>query len=98
MNAEFLAALALYVELSNSEDGIMLSELGLIQMSKRFQAATDALEKLYFDMRDFDVRDIELDAYLADQRKSGVNLTRGEAVRRILRLYLEEHGFVERRT
>ena len=43
----------------------------------------------------FEVRDVDLDAYITDQRAQGANLTRTEAIRKILRIYLDERGYVQ---
>ncbi|MDE5454024.1 Arc family DNA-binding protein [Bradyrhizobium sp. CSA112] len=101
MNAEVVTALAIHIardgepdettiksELAELKEGIKLSEEGLIQMSKRLQAGVTGLENLFFD-----VRDVDLDAFISDQRGQGVGLTRTEAIRKILRSYLHERGY-----
>jgi hypothetical protein len=80
MNAEALEALAAHMG--------HLSEEGYIAISKRLQAGVEALEGLLFD-----VRDIDLEAYISDQRGQGLDLTRNQAIRKILLAYLGEHGY-----
>jgi hypothetical protein len=100
-NAEVVTALEIHIardgepdettiknELSKLNDAIMLSEEGLIQMSKRFEAAALALDSLLFD-----IRDVDLDGFISDQRDQGFSLTRTEAIRKILRAYLDERGY-----
>ncbi|MGY3608088.1 MULTISPECIES: Arc family DNA-binding protein [unclassified Bradyrhizobium] len=100
-NAEVVTALEIHIarggepdettiknELSKLNDAIMLSEEGLIQMSKRFEAAALALDSILFD-----IRDVDLDGFISDQRDQGFSLTRTEAIRKILRAYLDEHGY-----
>jgi Arc-like DNA binding domain len=104
MNAEIVTALAIYIahdgeqdertiksELAELNEGIKLSEDGLIAMSKRLQAGVHYLEEILFD-----IRDVDLDSFISDQRDQGFNLTRREAIRKILRTYLDEHGYVGR--
>ncbi|MEH2503684.1 plasmid stability protein [Bradyrhizobium sp. AZCC 1578] len=101
MNAEIVTALVMHImrdgepdestiksELAELKEGIKLSEEGLIQMSKRLQAGVIGLENLFFD-----VRDVDLDVFISDQRGQGVSLTRTEAIRKILRSYLDERGY-----
>lgn len=101
MNAEVVTALVMHInfdgepdhstiksELAELNEGIRLSEEGLIQMSKRLQAGVMGLENLLFD-----VRDVDLDAFISDQREEGFSLTRAEAIRKILRSYLDERGY-----
>jgi hypothetical protein len=101
MNAEVVTALVMHImrdgepdestiksELAELKEGIKLSEEGLIAMSKRLQAGVIGLENLFFD-----VRDVDLDAFISDQRGQGVSLTRTEATRKILRSYLDERGY-----
>lgn len=84
MNAEIVARLEFSLEGRE-----MLSEHGLTAMSKRFLAAADALEGLFFD-----VRDMDLEGFIVEMRREGKNLTRTEAIRHILREYLSERGFI----
>lgn len=99
MNAEIVYALARYVEFearaaANEEplgEGAddrahVLSEVGLSQISKNLLAGMDALNQLVFD-----VRDLDLEEYIIQQRAMGNALTRSEAIRKIVRAYLEEH-------
>lgn len=101
MNAEVVTALVMHInfdgepdhstiksELAELNKEIKLSEEGLIQMSKRLQAGVLGLENLLFD-----VRDVDLDAFISDQRDEGFSLTRAEAIRKILRSYLDERGY-----
>lgn len=85
MNAEILARLEFSFEQ-------ILSNEGMVQVSKRFEAVAAALEELLFDLRD-----MELDAFIVDQRKKGENLTRTEAIRLIVRDYLAENGYLHPR-
>ncbi|TAI60307.1 Arc family DNA-binding protein [Bradyrhizobium sp. Leo170] len=101
MNAEVVTALTIHImrdgepdestvksELAELKEEIKLSEEGLIQMSKRLQAGVIGLENLLFD-----VRDVDLDAFISDQRDHGFNLSRAEAIRKIVRAYLDERGY-----
>ena len=85
MNAEIVARLAFSFE-------EILSNEGMIQVSKRFEATAQALEHLFFDLRDMD-----LDAFITDRREKGENLTRTEAIRLIVRNYLAENGYLHER-
>ena len=69
----------------------MLSAEGLIALSKRLQANVEGLEELLFD-----IRDIDLEAFISDQQSKGSVLTRNQAIRLILRTFLSENGFVRR--
>jgi hypothetical protein len=102
MNSEAVYAFARYIEFhraiaaheagatSGAEDRpIVLSEIGLSSISKALEAGVAGLVNLLFD-----VRDIDLDAFISDQRSQGFYLTRTEAIRKILRAYLDERGFV----
>jgi plasmid stability protein len=92
MNAEVVDALAKHTEFSRAKDedrALMLSEVGLSQISKRLMAGVHWLEQMLFE-----IRDVDLDAFISDQRSQGFNLTRTEAIRKILRTYLDEHGYV----
>ncbi len=94
MNAEIVYALASYTEFGAAKGEaapILLSEVGLSQMSKRLLAGVNGLEQLLFDLRDLD-----LGAYIADQRHNDISLTRTEAVRKIVRAYLDERGLANR--
>ena len=82
MNAEIVGRLAWSFE-------EILSTEGLIQISKRMTAAMHYLEEVMFD-----IRDIDLEAFIADQQSKGTMLTRSQAIRLILRTYLFEKGFV----
>ena len=88
MNAELVHSLENYLELSDPKTEF-LSEVGLLSMSKRFEASAHYLDQLLFD-----IRDIDLDAFISDQRSQGLALTRTEAIRKILREYLGEHGYL----
>jgi hypothetical protein len=107
MNAEIVQALDSYAEnalrASSREQAkaaaeaakvepMILSE-GLSAISKRYLAGIDALERLYFD-----VRDLDLEAYIVDRRERGINLTRTEAIREIVRAYLDERGYVHKKS
>jgi hypothetical protein len=92
VNAEVVSALAQYISFQTgktSDQGIILSEHGLFQISKRLEAGVHWLEQILFE-----VRDVDLDAFTSDQRKQGFNLTRTEAIRKVLREYLGERGYV----
>ena len=82
MNAEIVSRLAFTFE-------EMLSAEGLIALSKRMHAAVEAMEGLFFD-----IRDIDLEAFISDQQSKGSVLTRNQAIRLILRTYLSENGFM----
>jgi hypothetical protein len=82
MNAEIVGRLAWSFE-------EILSTEGLIVISKRMTAAMHYLEEVMFD-----IRDIDLEAFIADQQSKGTMLTRSQAIRLILRIYLSENGFV----
>ena len=82
MNAEIVDRLAFSFEK-------ILSNEGLIVVSKRLSAVADAFTEMFFD-----VRDIDLEAFIADQQSKGTMLTRSQAIRLILRTYLSEKGFV----
>jgi hypothetical protein len=82
MNAEIVAR----IDFSFQQ---LLSPEGLIQVTKRMEAGAAALDAMLFDIRDFD-----LEAFIADQRSKGTMLTRTEAIRLILRTYLSENGFL----
>jgi hypothetical protein len=86
MNAEALEAMAAYIQGQIGPPKI--SEEGFAAISKRLEAGVEALDALLFD-----VRDIDLEAYLSDQRSQGVDLTRNQAIRKILLTYLGEHGY-----
>jgi|RhiMethySRZTD1v2_1073278.scaffolds.fasta_scaffold1144613_2 plasmid stability protein len=92
MNAEIVDALSQYTSAKVEDDrAVMLTEYGLIQISKQLAAGVNYLEELLFE-----VRDVDLETYISDQRAEGVNLTRREAIRKILRAYLDERGYVRR--
>ncbi len=82
MNAEIVGRLAFSFE-------EVLSNEGLIAVSKRFAAAAEAMEDLFFDLRD-----MEIERFIVDQRAKGKNLTRTEAIRLIVRNYLAENGYL----
>jgi hypothetical protein len=93
VNAEVVVALTNYIAFrtgSTPGEGYLLSEQGLFNISKLLQAGMCYLDELLFD-----VRDIDLEAFISDQRGQGFNLSRPEAIRKILRAYLDEHGFVQ---
>ena len=85
MNAEIVARL----DASFQE---FLSLEGMVGVSKRLQAGVEALEGMFFD-----IRDLDLEAFIEDQQSKGIALTRTQAIRLILRTYLSERGFVRRR-
>ena len=85
MNAEIVAKLAFSFE-------ELISTEGVIALSKRMQAAVVHLEEMLFD-----IRDIDLEAFVSDQQSKGLVLTRNQAIRLILRAYLSEKGFIRRR-
>jgi hypothetical protein len=85
MNAEIVARLAASFE-------EFLSLEGMVQISKRLQAGVAGLEDMVFD-----IRDINLEAFIADQHSKGTFLTRSQAIRLILRTYLSEKGFTRER-
>jgi hypothetical protein len=82
MNAEIVARL----DASFQE---FLSLEGIVAISRRLQAGVEFLEGVLFD-----IRDIDLEAFIADQQSKGTMLTRSQAIRLILRIYLSENGFV----
>jgi hypothetical protein len=82
MNAEIVARLA-----ASFEEFLTLE--GIVAISKRMQAGVEALEEMFFD-----VKDIDLEAFIADQQSKGTILTRTQAIRLILRTYLSENGFM----
>ena len=84
MNAEVVARLAFSFE-------ELLTTEGLIQVSKQMTAAVEFLWELMFD-----VRDVDLDGYIREQNAAGIHLTRKDAIRKILRAYLSEHGFAKK--
>ena len=84
-NAEIVARLAFSFEEQISTEGV-------IALSKRMQVAVMHLEEMLFD-----IRDIDLEAFISDQQSKGSVLTRTEAIRLILRAYLTEKGFIRRR-
>jgi hypothetical protein len=88
MNAEALEALERWIAKDLPGTGTSISQEGLDAISKRLEATTEELERLYFD-----VRDIDLEPYMSDQRSQGFDLTRHEAIRKILRTYLDERGY-----
>jgi plasmid stability protein len=95
VNAEVVLALTRHIAFETGQaagEGIIFSEHGLFQISKRLEAGLN-----FFDQMLFDVRDIDLEAFISDQRGRGFNLTRAEAIRKILREYLGEHGYVRGR-
>jgi hypothetical protein len=82
MNAEIIGRIAYsFEEVINTE--------GVIALSKRMEAAVSYLEEMLYD-----IRDIDLEAFIADQQSKGTMLTRTQAIRLILRTYLSEKGFV----
>lgn len=82
MNAEIVARLAFTFE-------EMMSAEGLHVLSKRLAATTEALENVFFNIRDFD-----LDQFMKDQRKAGNKMHfRAEAVDFIMREYLTSKGY-----
>jgi hypothetical protein len=83
MNAEIISRLAFSFEQ-------ILSNEGMIAVSKRLEAATEALEDLFFGLRDT----ADLDAFIADRRAKGENLTRTEAIRLIVCSFLAENGYL----
>ena len=83
MNAEIVARL----DASFQE---FLSLEGMVNISKRLEAGVSFLDQVLFD-----IRDIDLDAFIADQQSKGTMLTRSQAVRLILRTYLSEKGFAK---
>jgi hypothetical protein len=86
MNSEVVEALTNHIA---GKGFAVLSEEGITAISKRMVDSVEHLDGLLFD-----VRDIDLDAFIADQRTAGTNLTRQEAIRRIVRSYLQERGYV----
>jgi hypothetical protein len=93
MNSEIVDAVARHLEFFTGGDSsslTMLNEVGFVQLSTRLQAGVAALESLLFD-----VRDVGLDDFIADQRDRGIALNRQEAIRYILRAYLDERGYVQ---
>jgi Arc-like DNA binding domain len=91
MNAEIVGRLAFTFEK-------ILSNEGLVAISKRLSATADAFHELYFDIRDKNpedfVKDIDLEPFIADQRSKGSFPSRSQAIRLILQTYLSEKGFV----
>jgi plasmid stability protein len=92
MNAEALEALTSHVTKDIPRTGTPISLEGFFAISERLAAGVEALEQLFFD-----VRDVDLEPYMSDQRSEGFDLTRNQAVRKILLTYLEEHGYSRRR-
>jgi hypothetical protein len=86
MNAEIVARLD-----ASFEEFLTLE--GIVQISKRMNASVAALEGMVFD-----VRDIDVEAFIEDQQSKGTMLTRTQAIRLILRTYLSENGFMRRAT
>ena len=82
MNAEIIGRLAYSLEKQISTEGV-------IALSKRMDSAVVFLEELLFD-----IRDIDLEAFIANQHSKGTMLTRSQAIRLILRTYLRENGFM----
>jgi Arc-like DNA binding dprotein len=82
MNAEIVA------RLDASFEGFLNRE-GMVAISRRLQAGVEFLEGVLFD-----IRDIDLEAFIEDQQSKGTMLTRTQAVRLILRTHLSEKGFV----
>jgi Arc-like DNA binding domain len=82
MNAEIVGRLAHTFE-------ERLSSEGYIVLGKRLEASVEHLDELLFH-----IRDIDLEAFIADQQSKGTMLTRTQAIRLILRTYLSEKGFV----
>lgn len=70
----------------------ILSNQGMIQVSKRLEATAEALEAFSFDLRNLD-----LESFIVDQREKGVNFTRTEAIRFIVRSFLAENGYLHER-
>ena len=85
MNAEIVARL-------DASFQQFLSLEGMVVVSRRLSAGVEALEGLFFD-----IRDLDLEAFIEDQQSKGTALTRTQAMRLILRTYLSEKGFVRRR-
>ena len=82
MNAEIVARL----DASFEE---FLSLEGMVAVSKRMQACVEHLDELVYD-----IRDIDLEAFIAHQQSKGTLLTRSQAIRLILLTYLSQNGFV----
>jgi hypothetical protein len=82
MNAEIVARL----DASFEE---FLSLEGIVAISKRLKAGVESLEEMLFD-----IRDVDLEAFIEDQQSKGTMLTRSQGIRLILRTYLSENGFV----
>jgi hypothetical protein len=97
MNAEILSAIDGHLEFLQ---GDLLNARGFQLISKRLDAGVAALEHLItgedglFRLLLHDLRDVGLEAFISHQRSQGISLTRREAIRTILRAYLEEHGYV----
>jgi hypothetical protein len=105
MNAEIVSALDGRIEFLGSAE--LISGEGLLQVSKRLETGVQAMEQILtgedglyrllkrLRVESVDAHDVRgLDAFISDQRTQGRNLTQGEAIRTILRAYLEEHGYV----
>ena len=88
MNAEVVN------RLSNSflEGGQPMSAEGYTALAKRLSASVEYIEGLAFD-----IKDIDLEAFIEDQLSKGTVLKRTEAIRLILRTYLSEKGFIRPR-
>jgi Arc-like DNA binding domain len=85
MNAEIIGRIAYSFE-------EVISTEGVIALSKRMQGAVSYLEEMLYD-----IRDVNLEAFIADQQSKGTMLTRTQAIRLILRTYLSEKGFMRER-
>jgi hypothetical protein len=85
MNSEIVDRLAFSFEK-------ILSNQGMIQISKQLEATAEALEAFSFDLRNLD-----LESFIVDQREKGVNFTRTEAIRFIVRSFLAENGYLHER-
>lgn len=85
MNAEIVDRLKFSFEQT-------LTTEGMLQVTKRLEAASKTLEGLFYE-----VQDVQLESFMADQRASGKNLSRSEAIRFIVRTWLSENGYMHGR-
>lgn len=85
MNAEIVDRLTFSFEQTLTADG-------MLQVTKRLEAASKTLEGLFYE-----VQDVQLESFMADQRSQGKNLTRSEAIRFIVRTWLSENGYMHGR-
>ncbi|EAQ35768.1 hypothetical protein NB311A_05108 [Nitrobacter sp. Nb-311A] len=87
LNAEIVARLEYTFE-------EVLNALGIQALATRMQATTEALESVFYNIREFD-----LEQFMADQAKAGNKMHfRAEAVDFIMRDYLSSKGYAIKRS